>query len=477
VKRMPRRGHLLTALAHSGFRRLLATRLLGQFGDGVFQASLAGAVLFNPEKQARAADVAAAFAVLLLPYSMIGPFAGVLLDRWRRRNVLIFANVFRAVGLVIVAAEILGRVTGPAFYATALVVVSLNRFFLSALSASLPHVVGAQDLVTANALSTTSGAIVTTAGAGAAIGVRALSSGTDRAYAAVALAAIVPYLLAAIAARAFGADTLGPDDVERGARESLREVARGLVAGARHVYARPRVLYALTAITAQKMFYGISVICTVLLYRNYFHDEGVFRAGLGGLGQVVVAVALGGGIAALITPVATRHLGYVRWPAALLAASCLIELALGLPFTMPALLLAALLLGVASQGIKICVDTVVQQDVADDFRGRVFALYDTTFNLTLVLAAVITAVSLPADGHSVVAVVVIGAGYAVTAIGYLHFAGSTAGPTPGSTAPGTSSGAPRRRVRVPADPAPSAARAGVDTPCRSAGREPDRESP
>ncbi|MET7592631.1 hypothetical protein ABZS92_38215, partial [Streptomyces sp. NPDC005444] len=31
--------------------------------------------------------IASAMAVLLLPYSLIGPFAGVLLDRWRRRQV------------------------------------------------------------------------------------------------------------------------------------------------------------------------------------------------------------------------------------------------------------------------------------------------------------------------------------------------------------------------------------------------------
>ena len=63
-------------------------RLAGQFGDGLFQAALAGAVLFDPEHQARAADIASGFAVLLLPYSLIGPFAGVLLDRWWRQRVL-----------------------------------------------------------------------------------------------------------------------------------------------------------------------------------------------------------------------------------------------------------------------------------------------------------------------------------------------------------------------------------------------------
>src|SRR3954452_24155746 len=71
-------------LLRSDFRRLLATRLLSQFGDGVFQAALAGTVLFNPQRAADPVDVAAGFAVLLLPYSLVGPFAGGWPGRWAR---------------------------------------------------------------------------------------------------------------------------------------------------------------------------------------------------------------------------------------------------------------------------------------------------------------------------------------------------------------------------------------------------------
>src|SRR5690348_12017784 len=60
-------------LARGDFRRLLATRLSAQFGDGVFQAALAGTVLFDPARAADPLDVAAGFAVLLLPYSLVGP--------------------------------------------------------------------------------------------------------------------------------------------------------------------------------------------------------------------------------------------------------------------------------------------------------------------------------------------------------------------------------------------------------------------
>ncbi|MGI8417724.1 MAG: hypothetical protein ACR2P2_16280, partial [Nakamurella sp.] len=90
-------------LSVRGLRLLVTARLLGALGDGVFQASLAGAVLFSPERSTSAAAIAGGFAVLLLPYSVLGPFAGALLDRWSRRQVLVWANVARS-GLVLLVA-------------------------------------------------------------------------------------------------------------------------------------------------------------------------------------------------------------------------------------------------------------------------------------------------------------------------------------------------------------------------------------
>ena len=414
-----RRGHLLAALANPGFRRLFAVRLACQFGDGVFQAGLAGAVLFDPERQARAADVAAGFTVLLLPYSLIGPFAGVLLDRWWRQRVLVLANVVRGFGVLCVAAEIAGGVNGAVFYTSALVIISISRFVLSALSAAQPHVVADAELVTANALAATGGTVIAAAGGGAAIAVRSLLGDSNGDYAVIAAAALLPYLLGGVLATGFPRTVLGPSAAERQARETPGEILHGLVAGARHVRDIPPVANALAAIGVQRLCFGIWTVCTVLLYRNYFSSDGVFRAGLAGLGQVVAAVAAGGAVAALVTPTSFRRLGSVRWPAAMLAASAVIEMATVLPYRLGLMVLSALLLGFASQAVKISVDTLVQEQVVDAFRGRVFALYDMLFNIALVTAAVLTAAVLPEDGHSPASVIAVAVGWAVTAAGYL----------------------------------------------------------
>src|SRR5690349_10218845 len=224
-------------LLRGDFRRLLGTRLLSQGGDGVFQAALAGTVLFNPQRATEPIDVAAAFAVLLLPYSLIGPFAGVWLDRWSRRQVLLRANVVRAALVACVAALTLAGVQGPLFYLAGLAVFSVNRFVLSALSAGLPHTVDQPALVSANAVSTTSGAVVTVVGGGVGLGLLELTGSGDPAYAAVTLVAAFPYLGAAAVVAGFTRPYLGPDSTARTARLSAREVAAGMVSGARHAFA------------------------------------------------------------------------------------------------------------------------------------------------------------------------------------------------------------------------------------------------
>jgi MFS family permease len=193
----PTRLGLRGLLGTRGFRRLLAVRFSAQWGDGMFQAALGGAVLFNPEREADPIAVAIGLAVLLLPYSIVGPFAGALLDRWDRRQVLWMANAVRVVLIVGVAGMVAGGVLGPPLYLGALAVTGVTRFVMAGLSASLPHVVTARHLVEANSVAATAGAAVAAIGGACAIGLRAVFGPGDTGMAAVTAVAAVGALTAA----------------------------------------------------------------------------------------------------------------------------------------------------------------------------------------------------------------------------------------------------------------------------------------
>ncbi|TFV72874.1 MFS transporter [Blastococcus sp. CT_GayMR19] len=402
------------------FRRLLVTRLLSQFGDGVFQAALAGTVLFNPQRAADPLDVAAGFAVLLLPYSLVGPFAGVWLDRWSRRQVLLHANVVRAGLVAVVAALVLASVQGTGFYVAGLAVFSVNRFVLAALSAGLPHTTDEPSLVSANALSTTAGSVATVVGGGVALALLQLTGATDPGYAVLALCAVVPYLGAAAVVAGLDRAHLGPDSATLAARLSARDVAAGMVAGTRHVLERPPAAAALLAIGVHRLGYGFLTLMTLLLYRNTFTSWGpLFPAGLVGLGEVLAAGAVGTLVAAGVTPWVVRHIGKQRWITVLLTGGGLAQVALVLPLP-PTTVLAGLLIGFVGQAVKICVDSTLQESVADDYRGRVFSVYDTLVNVAFVAALVGAALLLPPSGISYPLLVAVGAGYLAGAAAYAH---------------------------------------------------------
>lgn len=415
---VPSGHHVRAILSRGDFRRLLTTRVTSQFADGLFQAALAGSVLFNPDERPDPLAVALGFAVLLLPYSLAGPFVGVLLDRWSRRNVLVAANLVRAAMIPVVALLVWNGSYGLPFLLLALLVIGVNRFVLAGLSASVPHVTEVDHLATANALSTTCGTLAFACGIGGAVGLGAPLTREAHGYALIALISIAGYVASSLIARGFHPGHLGPDADERAARPSVAHVLDGMLAGCRHLYARPSAGNALLVITAHRLFFGASTMATLLLYRNYFDGHGFFRGGEIGLGQVFAVSALGALIAASVTPKAIRRTSPRLWVTSLLVMTAAAQILLGGVYRPETLLPAAALTALAAQGIKIVVDTTVQYECDDEFQGRVFSVYDTMFNMSFVGGLLIGALTLPVTGRSYAVLIPVSLGYAVVGIWY-----------------------------------------------------------
>ncbi|MGW7494695.1 MFS transporter [Streptomyces luteogriseus] len=411
---------LRVLLRFQGFRRLLAVRLLSQGADGVYQVALAAYVVFSPEKETTAAGVASAMAVLLLPYSLVGPFAGVLLDRWRRRQVLLFGSLLRALLALVTALLILSPAPDWLFYVSALCVTAVNRFVLSGLSAALPRVVDSDRLVIANSLSPTAGTLAATAGGGIAFVVRLAVADSD---AAVVLVAAGLYLCAALASLSMARELLGPDRPlpREEIGTALTGTARDLAAGVRHLAApqRREAAWALAAMSLMRFCYGALLVMLLMLCRYALTSTA--DDGLALLGLALGVSGAGFFAAAVVTPWTAGRLGPGRWIVVCAGAAALLEPALGLPFAAAPLLAAAFVLGLTTQGAKIATDTVVQSSVEDGFRGRIFSVYDVLFNVSFVGAAAVAALMLPPDGRSAPLVITIAVIYAAVAVAMARF--------------------------------------------------------
>jgi predicted MFS family arabinose efflux permease len=171
-------------------------------------------------------------------------------------------------------------------------------------------------------------------------------------------------------------------------------------------------------IGAQRFCYGVFTVSMVLIYRNHFHGPGDTDAAFADLSVAVLVSGVGFVAAAFLTPWVVERVSARSWVLGLLAAATVVTLLPGLLFRRPGVLVVALVLGLASQGIKIVVDTLVQTNVDDAFRGRVFALYDVIFNVAFVAAAAVGAVVLPDDGRSPGVLVAVAAGYLLVAACY-----------------------------------------------------------
>ncbi|MEU6373829.1 MFS transporter [Streptomyces sp. NPDC046909] len=411
---------LRVLLRFQGFRRLLAVRLLSQGADGVFQVALAAYVVFSPEKQTSAAAIASAMAVLLLPYSLVGPFAGVLLDRWRRRQIFLYGNLVRAAMASATAVLMLSDAPDWLFYVSALCVTAVNRFVLSGLSAALPRVVDDERLVIANSLSPTAGTLAATAGGGLAFVVRLVVADSD---AAVVLLGAALYLCAALASLRMSPELLGPDQelVRPRLSTALSGAAHDLVAAVRHLAspARRQAARALATMTLMRFCYGALLVMLLMLCRYEFSST--TDDGLALLGLALGISGAGFFAAAVLTPWTAGRLGPGRWIAVCAAAAAVLEPALGLPFAVAPMLVASFVLGLTTQGAKIATDTIVQFSVDDGFRGRIFSVYDVLFNVAFVGAAAVAALMLPPDGRSVVLVVTIAVIYGAVAATMTHF--------------------------------------------------------
>ncbi|MSX58754.1 MAG: MFS transporter [Actinobacteria bacterium] len=401
---------------------MLSIRWMGQVTDGIFQSALASFILFSPERQANALSAALGFAVVLLPYSIVGPFVGTVLDRISRQRALFISNMIRSVNLLLVALLIFSGSTGVELTIVVLIAFGVNRLILAALSAGLPLLIDTKSLITANAIAVTGGSLLVVIGGGIGVGVRALVDSlalANHADALLILIASVGYFLAALLSGRLKKYEIGPQQHEKEAtsfmqglhdmRDGFRflsihsDAARGILATAIH-------RGGLTALT----------LTALLLERNTFNDPNLPEKGLRGFGIALSLAGVGLFLGAFLAPYGVSKVGRHRWIRFSLLASSACPLILAASQTQIALILTAFLTSFFGQNVKVTNDALVQSKIDDYFRGRVFAVYDVLVNGAIVTGGLLAALLLPTSGISMWVPLCVSAAYFLTALRLLR---------------------------------------------------------
>jgi MFS family permease len=388
---------------------------VSQTGDGVFNAGFAAYAFFSAQSFPDPTAAVYAFTVLYVPYSLIGPFAGVFIDRWSRRQIIVYGALIRAAMVAVAGFVVLGGQTGLPLYVSALAVLGVNRFFLSAVSAGTPLIIAHDKLVMANAVAPTSGTIVGFVGGVVGLGVHLVTGGGLLGSAATLWFAGLCYIAAGLLGTRMARDLLGPGGTAAaraaGIGRELSEVIHGLADGLKYLNSKRRAAYALGTVGVHRALYGTLLVEALLLYRNYFYSGGSGNKALGSVTLLVVTSAIGFGLAAVITPQGVKRLTKDQWITIWLVTAGVVTVLIGPTFSKYSYLVLGFALGLSAQCVKICVDTTVQETVDDAYMGRVFSLYDMLYNVAYVVGPAIAIPFLPSSGKSYVVVLVIGVLY------------------------------------------------------------------
>jgi hypothetical protein len=366
------------------FTWLMSAQFLAQAGDGIVQTALAKSIAFGDQRGfdlegARSPDELLRIALyLLVPYTIVSPFLGVVIDRWDRRRLLVLANGLRAGVLVVIAFVGVSDVGDAPLFLAFLLTLMSTRLVLATKAAALPATLDGSSLVEGNSTSQLGGALFQLGGVGVA-------------FVAAELLDVEPIVLAGAAVYAVGAGCAwmlrraGEARAPATLAQEVARVARNIASGVGEVAGTPKAAASISTYFWLRYLWSFTLVGIGFIARRLLAgDELVVAALIGGSGAV--GAALGFLLASSLHERARSTASLVLASSALAGLGVAVLGALRQPV---ALALLAFLLGLGFFVAKISLDTMVQQALGDDFRGRAFSLYDIAYNIAWVLAAAI----------------------------------------------------------------------------------------
>jgi hypothetical protein len=405
---------------------LMGVQFLVQTGQGVIQGAIGKSIAFGGEKGFDVSTVPSAdyllkvVLALYIPYSLVSPFIGVFIDRFQRRKVLAWANVLTAAVVAAVAAGVMlplgkesseGKVGATvALIVGLLMIQACVRVALAVKSAAIPDVLAGKDLLQGNALSQAGGALFQIVGiAVALVGASLFPSWL------VVVGGCGILIVATVVGRQLQRAELRAHDSTFA--QEARRVVSTIRAGLREVASRPPAALGLLSFQMLRyQFWGFCLFTFALYAKNLVEggDASNLALGISGAGGF-----LGGALGLVLAQKWKDRVPPIRLLLASMFALGFGVLVFG-AFVSLAGFAALLFVGFFTFFMgKISADTIMQQAIPDDFRGRAFALFDIAYNLGFIVPALILSFLWVEDSASRTRVILMASGVVFLGLTFL----------------------------------------------------------
>src|SRR5882724_7216077 len=382
-------AYLRLVRRNANFRRMWLAQIVSEIGDWFYTLAIYSLLL---ELTGRASSVALALIVQVLPQTFIGPVAGVINDRVRRKRVMITADLIR---MVIVLAMLLVRSRSTVWmvYPLLLLETLMAAFFEPARTAVIPNIAPREDVLLANTLSSATWSVNLLIGASVG-GIVAALLGRD----AVFLLNALSFLLSAVL---IGGMRFEEPHAEAAAPLRVRDALdfSPIAEGIRYVRKDRRLLAAVFAKAGELMIGPSWVLFTVMGVQHFHvHVRGIDPQRSAMLGMSLLLGARG--IGAVFGPLfSARWAGQSdrRLQLGVLVGYLIIGIGyFGLGVS-PNVWIACLFIALAHCGgstVWVFSTTLLQLRTEDRFRGRVFSADLGLAMLTVAIGAYVCGVFL-----------------------------------------------------------------------------------
>ncbi|MDO9572330.1 MAG: MFS transporter [Candidatus Omnitrophota bacterium] len=388
-------------LKNRNFFLLWMGQIISQLGDRLGQMALIAFVYMRAPGSTL--QIAKILSFTIIPVFLIGPLAGVYVDRWDRRRTMFTCDFLRSLLVLTIPLFLLYTKSLGPVYLIIFIVFSIGRFFVPAKLSIIPDLVDKKDLLIANSLVNTTGMIAAVLGFGAS-GVLVEWLGAKKGFYLNSLTFLVSgmfiFLISKKFAVAMDFKKISQEIMEVISKSVFQEIREGMS----YFIRKKEIRFTAGIIFALWSALGAVYVVVIVFVQNTLHST------TKDLGFLVMFLGIGLFLGSLVYGRFGQRIAHYKviFISLVLSGIMLAIFALGIynypNFAMAALL--ALCLGLIIAPIMIASNTIIHNVSDNDMLGKIFSSFEIVMHLGFILFMFISSMLAERFSHLLILVIV-----------------------------------------------------------------------